>query len=586
MIGELTNHLWQSTLFAVVAGLLTIAFRRNRAQVRYWLWLSASLKFFVPFSLLISLGSHLEWAPAAKKIATPVVSITMERIAQPFPGAGSFVPARPNTVDWVLIALGAVWVCGFAAIALIRLRGWRSIRAAVRSSVPIEIPAFKTPARVEVRSCPGLLEPGVVGLWRPILLLPAGILERLTPAQLGAVLTHELCHVRRRDNLFASIHMIAEATFWFHPLVWWIGARLVEERERACDEEVLSLVSEPHLYAEGILNVCKLYAESPLACVSGVTGADLKRRIEAIMTNRIGQRLNRANKFLLASAGAAALAGPLIVGIGSAPAVRAQSPAVSSPQFEVASIKPDKSGAGPVGMRIQPGGLFTAWNVTLEVLLQNAYSMQSFRIFGAPAWAREDRFDVNAKAAGTISREQMAFMFQTLLADRFKLTLHREVRQLPVYELVAARIGRKLGAEIHEGEIDCKDAPFVPGQPMPVLCAPDFGPPGRVQARAISMSMLATNLGNRLDRVVLDRTGLNGVFAVDLKWMPDPSEFENSPLGPPPLRPPRADGAPKPANDVPSLSTALEEQLGLKLESTRGPVDVIVIDRVEHPTQN
>ncbi len=127
----------------------------------------------------------------------------------------------------------------------------------------------------------------MVGLLRPILLLPAGIAERLTPPQLEAVLAHELCHVRRRDNLFASIHMIVEAIFWFHPLVWWIGARLVEERERACDEEVLSLGSEPHVYAEAILNVCKLYVESPLVCVSGVTGANLKRRIEAIMTNRI-----------------------------------------------------------------------------------------------------------------------------------------------------------------------------------------------------------------------------------------------------------------------------------------------------------
>src|SRR5207247_4024707 len=135
---------------------------------------------------------------------------------------------------------------------------------------------------VEVRSSPGLLEPGVVGLFSPILLLPEGIAERLTPPQLEAVLGHELCHIRRRDNLTSAIHMIVEAVFWFHPMVWWIGARLVEERERACDEAVLSLGSEPHDYAEGILNVCKSYLESPLSCVSGVTGSDLKERIQGI----------------------------------------------------------------------------------------------------------------------------------------------------------------------------------------------------------------------------------------------------------------------------------------------------------------
>lgn len=120
---------------------------------------------------------------------------------------------------------------------------------------------------------PAFAEPGVFGVRRPVLLLPAGITDRLTPPQLKAIVAHELCHMRRRDNLGTAIHMGVEALFWFHPLVWWLGARLMEEREHACDEEVLLTGSEPQAYAEGILKICELYLESPLPCVPGVTGA-------------------------------------------------------------------------------------------------------------------------------------------------------------------------------------------------------------------------------------------------------------------------------------------------------------------------
>jgi tetratricopeptide (TPR) repeat protein len=168
---------------------------------------------------------------------------------------------------------------------------------------------------VPVHSYPGLLEPGVVGFWRPVLLLPADIQTRLTSRQLEAVLAHELCHVRRRDNLTSAIHMIVEAVFWFHPLVWWIGVRLVDERERACDEEVLRLGNEPQVYAEGILNVCRIYLESPLRCVSGVTGSDLKKRIHAIVTGRVAANLSVARKASLVTAAIVALSVPLVVGM-------------------------------------------------------------------------------------------------------------------------------------------------------------------------------------------------------------------------------------------------------------------------------
>jgi bla regulator protein blaR1 len=286
MIWAFSNHLWQSTLFAIATGLLVLAFRKNRAQVRYGLWFSASCKFLVPFSVLMHLAHDFAWVPVAKNAATPAVSFTMEQISRPFPNAlRSNFSVATHPTDLLPKFIVGLWLCGVGAVVLMRLRQWVHIRALVRASSPL-----KTPASVEVRSCEGMLEPSVIGLFRPVLLLPGDILRRLTPLQLEAVLAHELCHVRRRDNLTSAIHMIVEALFWFHPLVWWIGAHLLRERERACDEAVLNAGTEPRVYAEAILNVCRLFIESPLLCVSGVTGSNLKRRMEAILANYIGQR--------------------------------------------------------------------------------------------------------------------------------------------------------------------------------------------------------------------------------------------------------------------------------------------------------
>jgi bla regulator protein blaR1 len=124
MIGGLTNHLWQSTLFVVAAGLLAIACHKNRAPIRYWLWLSASLKFLVPFSLLVSLGSHLGWLPTSKKIATQAVSFTMVQITRPFSGPLSFATSTPRTTHWFPIAILGLWLCGFGVITLRAFKSW------------------------------------------------------------------------------------------------------------------------------------------------------------------------------------------------------------------------------------------------------------------------------------------------------------------------------------------------------------------------------------------------------------------------------------------------------------------------------
>jgi lipopolysaccharide transport protein LptA len=151
------------------------------------------------------------------------------------------------------------------------------------------------------------------------------------------VLAHELCHVRRRDNLTAAFHMVVEALLWFYPLVWWLGARLVAERERACDEEVLLSGTDPGAYAEGILRVCQHFLESPLICAAGVSGSNLKTRIEAIMNNQLAHRLNGPKKVMLAAAAVAAVAVPLVLGLAGSSTVRAQSVAAAGQQVPAAT---------------------------------------------------------------------------------------------------------------------------------------------------------------------------------------------------------------------------------------------------------
>jgi len=237
--------------------------------------------------------------------------------------------------------------------------------------------------QIELRISESALEPGVLGIFHPVLLLPKGISDQLSDAQLEAILTHELCHVRRSDNLAAGFHMLVEAVFWFHPLVWWIGARLVDERERACDEEVLKLGSDPQAYAEGILKVCEFYLESSLFCAAGVTGSNLKRRIEAIMTHHTAYKLGARKKLLLSAMGIAAVTAPIAVGLAHPAPVRIRPQAQGAdplmPEYQVISLKLNKTGKMiPTGMLYRPNG-FTAMNLTLRGLICAADCMQPDR---------------------------------------------------------------------------------------------------------------------------------------------------------------------------------------------------------------
>ena len=577
-IPAIVNHLWQTSCFALLAGLLAFALRKHSPNIRYWVWLSASLKFLIPFALLVSLGNVVpQPAQHPVSVAAPVFPNTIVRIAQPFATESGATVSTDAPLDWVPVATGIIWALGFLAITLTRCRSWLRLRAVVRTGTPVEL-------RIAVRAVitPGAEEPGIVGFLRPVLVLPEHVLEHLTHAQLAAILTHEMCHVRRRDNLFAAVHMAVEAIFWFHPLVWWIGSRLIEERELACDEEVLRMGCEPADYVQGILKVCRFYMNSPLPCISGVTGADIKKRLRNILGGAIARELSARAKAALVSVCLAALAAPILIGVLNAPAIRAQSAPVTTPEFEVASIKPTGRRGGGM-MRPWPGRL-TA-NGPLLVLMEAAYNVQPFQIVGGPEWIRSDEYEIDARAGGNPSPAQMMLMLQSLLKDRFQLRINRESRQMPAYALMPARGGLRLPPPRAGSCADEEAPPPGLGDPAPkpkcggTETRPEAGGWHMVGGK-VPMPEFVRALTWVLGRTVTDQTGFSGVFDIDLEFRrDDTTDFA------------RRAGLVRSAEPLPVESSSPSifsavQQLGLRLESIKAPVEVLVIDHVEKPSGN
>ena len=254
--------------------------------------------------------------------------------------------------------------------------------------------------------------------------------------------------------------------------------------------------------------------------------------------------------------------------------------AQTKPSFEVVSIKP----SNPAGDRrpfysIRPGGGFMAVNATVIALIQSAYGgINDFQISGGAGWMSSERFDINAKPEGAYNQDQFGLLLQSLLAERFHLVVRRETREMPVYALVADRNGPKFKTANDSAPnlIDLGGAtnPRAGRQPVMRLRA------GLMIAQDVTMSTFAFQLSKVLDRSVADKTGLTGKYDFRLDWTPDENQTANFRTRG------VADREDPPTAPGPSLFTALQEQLGLRLASEKGPVEMLVIERIERPSEN
>jgi uncharacterized protein (TIGR03435 family) len=302
------------------------------------------------------------------------------------------------------------------------------------------------------------------------------------------------------------------------------------------------------------------------------------------------------NTFFLAAAGLISFALPIVFGAAHAAPSRAQSQtqtqnvASTAPTYEydVATIKPTKPSDNGVrsGINYPPDG-FTVTGLTLQTLIQQAYGIQNYQLLGAPAWLNSERYDVDAKMDSSVADALQKLspedrfparqkMLQALLADRLKLAFHRETKELPIYLLVTAKNGPKL-KEAKPDNSDSKGVQGRGGRGGPGMSTTSRVGSESLTAQAVPISGLAQLLARYLKRNVVDKTGLTRNYDFTLQWATDESGMQPAPA---------SGGAPPPESGGPTLSAALQEQLGLKLESGKGPVEIIVIDHVERPSGN
>ncbi len=424
MIAALINHLWQSTLFCCGAWLITLTLRAHSASLRHWVWLLASVKFLVPFSLLFHVGSFFGLPAARIADEQPLILGDALQSAALLVSPGALRATSSADNAFVLLVLGSLWLGGALFVAARWLLAWLAANSLVRAARPA--PGAPADARITDAD----IEPAVARVFHPVVLLPAALLGRLPTPQMNAVLAHELEHIERRDNLKANVHRLVETLFWFYPVVWWIGRQLLEERERACDERVLETGHGATDYAAGILAVCQ-HCRAGAFVSSAATSGDLTRRVRYILGSARPRSLGalKALSLLFAIIGITAaplFAGAVVEGAHRQELLTVNARALGSADF---SIGPATGGAAGPQLVIAAPDEVEIRNSTLRDLIAIAYGVERWRVVGGPDWLDSARYDLRALPRMPVSDPE---------------NLDLLALQAPVTQLLAARFGLEI----------------------------------------------------------------------------------------------------------------------------------------------
>lgn len=397
----IADHLWQSTWFALVVCLLAVVVRRDAARIRYWLWLAASLKFLVPFAFLGWIGNHfivqLDEQPALLPLVLDVAS----------PLEDSQILVQQLGADLRLLVAG-VWLLGCGILLARWAVDWLRSRIVVHRSVPTDIIA-----PLPVRCADGLMSPAVAGILNPVVLLPRHALSTLTTPQLDAVLAHEMWHVRRHDNALAALHRFVQSVFWFHPLVWWIGGRLAQEREHACDEGVLREGHEPLIYARTLLDMCRHSVAAPEPCAASALGGDLGMRIRSIVEKPVTSRIALLRRVFAATVLAVCVSLPVAAGMTVV--------ATSALQLAQGVDSVEVSTSGPAYVVVQDDYIY-ARNTSLRELISHVYAVHVSEVRGHEISLDHPRYDIALRSPVSTAADNRVLVAE-LLKRRFNLEL-------------------------------------------------------------------------------------------------------------------------------------------------------------------
>ncbi len=567
MLGvPIANHLWQSTVFGLIAACSTLMLRKNETRLRFWIWFGASLKFLLPFAPLVSLGTIVAKHVGGLRIRTfaSAVEITNQPlVSSPFDSALTSAKwDHFHSIGPLLIV--TIWLLGSFSVTLLWVLRWRQVSKVKRAAIPLTVGReaallnslshLTGGTALPILLSKNRIEPGIFGIWKPVLLWPAHISNELSEPQLSAILAHEMLHVRRQDNLTAAMQMLIEAFFWFHPLVWWFGSRQMEERERACDEGVLGFGSTPAVYAESILKTCKFCVEAPLPCVAGVNGSNLKQRILRIMQMQNVTVLSRTKKLLLGTLTATTLIVPFVFGVVSISPLNAQTNASQQAPgpLRIIAVKRNASGS-PMTKITHVGDETIITNTTARNLIQMAYSLKDYQLTGGPSWLDKERFDLTLSGDSTGGTDNLVSdaAIKEVLSQNFHLVLKQETKPGPIYVLVVGSGGARFSPTTPAN---------APGTNESLLSMRVMQKDGQGQITITGgPAGLADALSAQVGRPIVDKTGLSGVYSIDFHWATTSASPE-------------------------SISADLQQQLGLTLTPEEGPVVASVVDSITMPT--
>ena len=577
--------IFKATLTLVAALSVAKLCVRSRASVRHLLFAATfGALLLLPLANAVVPAIVVEVSGARATVSSPVGLVARDstqhadvvRAATSSPDSGKSIALSLQQT------LVAAWFFGVVIFSVPIVLGLSQVRRLCRHGLPwrqgrsiidgitVDAGVRKQVALLRHEAISG---PITCGVFKPTILVPVDAAD-WDAAALQRALVHEVEHVRRGDWATHCLARAICAIYWFHPLVWMAWRQLRLEAERACDDAVVGQ-DDGREYVSLLITVAQRQVSQPgLPILAMASRGDLSVRVAALL-NRHQRRGAVTGIWVVAAAIVAGSASSAVGAVTFAPSRDAARGQSDERSFDVVSIKRNVGGDQNIVINVPNGTAFNTTNIAMRGTIMRAYQVKN--IAGAPEWVEDERYDIEARAAGKPTFDEVNAMLRTMLKERLKLKAHIEQREIPVYALVVARPNHP---GLKPSTLDCdamevaRDAATKAGQP-PTSPGPNGAAPcgytwpgGAIHSGGITLARFAGLIDWVAGRVVVDRTGRPGRYEFTLRFAPPSAAVGASP------------------DDRPDLFTALQEQLGLKLEPTRTPVDTLVIDHIDRPTQN